>query len=131
MHADIEIKLTLDDTKYGLKYGFSLYKGILVELDMDHDRRIFTFISKLPSNVRQELLYAFESEGCLVLMWKHAVPDGYTEYDEGIEVEGDWWTFSESYAIGSDRHKAYVSHKKKIAVPGLRLISNEGEIDLF
>ena len=75
-------------------YGLSLYRGVLVQWDDDHDTRIFKFIDKLKPKVRKCLLVAYERKGGLSLLWRDNIFIG--DRDQ-VVVGGDVWSirFSE------------------------------------
>ena len=80
-----------------VNYGFSLYRGLLVQWDEDEDHRVLTFIDNLPDSTRNELLVVQEHEAGLGLLWDTHVPSGY-ENDRNIEIEGDTWVIHSSVA---------------------------------
>lgn len=79
----------------GFSYGFSMYRGVLVQWDEDKDDRVLTFINELPARVRCQLAIVQEHEGSLGLVWHTSVPGGY-EVGEEFEVEGDFWVVLKS-----------------------------------
>lgn len=82
----------------GFLYGFTMYRGVLIQWDEDEDRRILTFIDQLPDKVCCRLSIVQEHEGCLGLVWYNEVPAGY-EVGREFEVEGDFWVVQESKAV--------------------------------
>jgi hypothetical protein len=57
--------------------GYSIYRGILVRWDEDHDERILQLIDEMPTAVSEQLLVAQEHEGCIRFIWKGKVPKSY------------------------------------------------------
>lgn len=80
---------------HGFSYGFTLYRGVVVQWDRDQDKRIFTFINELPAMVRCKLAIVQEHEGSIGLVWYANVPDGY-EVGNVFEVEDDYWIVEKS-----------------------------------
>ena len=80
----------------GFSYGFTMYRGVLVQWDEDKDERVLTFINQLPARVRCRLAIVQEHEGSLGLVWHTSVPSGY-EVGEEFEVEGDFWVIQKSH----------------------------------
>ena len=74
----------------GFSYGFTIYRGVLVQWDEDRDERILTFINQLPARVRCRLAIVQEHEGSLGLVWHTRAPSDY-EVGKEFEVEGDFW----------------------------------------
>jgi hypothetical protein len=83
----------------GFSYGFTIYRGVLIQWDEDEDRRILTFIDQLPAKVRCGLSIVQEHEGGLGLVWCNGVPAGY-EVGKEFEVEGDFWVVEKSKSAG-------------------------------
>jgi len=79
----------------GFTYGFTIYRGVLVQWDEDKDERVLTFINELAARVRRQLAIVQEHEGSLGLVWHTSVPSGY-EMGEEFEVEGDIWVVQTS-----------------------------------
>ena len=79
----------------GFSYGFTIYRGVLIQWDEDRDGRVLTFINQLPARVRCQLATVQEHEGSLGLVWHTSVPSGY-EVGEEFEVEGDFWVVQKS-----------------------------------
>jgi hypothetical protein len=78
--------------------GYSLYKGVLVQWDEDQDTRVLQLIDALPLPAREQLLIIQEHEGCVAFVWDYQVPEGFEE-NGGIDVAGDSWSITASYAI--------------------------------
>jgi len=93
MYKDIPI-FSLDDlpeyhhseSVYQNKFGFSIYKNVLIQWDEDYDKRILNFIDQMPEKYRNNLLFCHEHEANLLLFWCKEVPVKYRE-DEEIEVK--------------------------------------------
>lgn len=70
--------------------GYSIYRGVLVQWDEDHDMRILEFIDGLSEAVRAELLVVQEHEASLALLWRDHVPERYA-VGKIIDVYDDTW----------------------------------------
>lgn len=79
----------------GFSYGFTIYRGVLVQWDEDRDERVLTFINQLPAGVRCRLAIVQEHEGSLGLVWHTRAPSDY-EVGKEFEVEGDFWVVQKS-----------------------------------
>lgn len=79
--------------------GFSLYRGVLVQWDEDHDERVLRFLDEMKPKDLDKLLVVQEHEGCIAFLWKGAVPAYYREGFGFEEPTGDWWTVSSSKAV--------------------------------
>jgi len=90
--------------------GFSLYQGVLVQWDEDRDTRVLTFIDQLSDEARSSLLVVQEHEGCLGLVWKDAVPDGYDPNEFYVE-DGvcDQWSVTNVIVIQSIKPEGVTS----------------------
>lgn len=75
--------------------GFSIYRGVLVQWDEDHDERVLTVLDKMPAVVVDQLLVIQEHEAVLGLIWDRWIPNKYVEGVE-VEVEGDVWRINSS-----------------------------------
>lgn len=71
--------------------GFSIYRGVLVQWDEDHDERVLDFLDQTPSYVLDSLLVVQEHEGNIAFVWKGAVPKGYEAGECRRQVCGDEW----------------------------------------
>lgn len=81
--------------------GFSLYRGVLVQWDEDHDERVIAVLDKMPAKVLDHLLIVQEHEGSISFVWKDTVPAGYGK-GEGIDVpDGDHWNIHSSIALNT------------------------------
>ena len=76
----------------------TVYRGVLVKWDHDHDTRVLTFIDGLSSETRHDLAVVHESEGMLFLAWYQQVPACLRE-GETVEMPNDLWLVESSYAI--------------------------------
>lgn len=76
--------------------GFSIYAGVLVRWDEDHDERILHVLDAMPNRVLMHLLVCQEHEGSVSFVWDCGIPPGFTDQDE-IEVPGgDVWCIHSS-----------------------------------
>lgn len=78
--------------------GFSIYRGVLVQWDEDHDERVFRIMDEMPCSVVDELLIVQEHKCSVVFKWKAFVPVGYEE-DEQIIFDGDVFYICESIPV--------------------------------
>ncbi len=78
--------------------GFSIYRGVLVQWDEDHDERVLTVLDQMPPHILDQLIITQEHEGGICFVWKGAVPKGYQEGDS-VDGEGDDWVILESRSI--------------------------------
>ncbi len=80
---ELPISIAADD--------YSLYKGVLVLWDEDHDERLLTFIDD-NLFLAPRLLAAYERKASLSLVWLNEVPQEFELDDrEQVEVAGDCW----------------------------------------
>ena len=79
----------------GFLYGFTLYRGVMIQWDRDQDERVVTFINELPAMVRCQLAIVQEHEGSIGCVWYTHVPCGYG-VGEVVEVGGDFWVVEKS-----------------------------------
>ena len=82
------------------KCGFSLYRGVLVQWDEDHDLRVLELLDQLPACDLNRLLVIQEHEGSVAFLW-HSLPVNYQRYQEGCQIDmlGDLWTISSSASV--------------------------------
>ena len=77
-----------------------MYKGVLVQWDEDHDKRVLQVIDEMPDYARMACLAVQEHEGSISFLWADFVPAGYEDYDKGgkgIDVpDGDVWSVMDS-----------------------------------
>lgn len=74
-----------------------IYRGVVVQWDEDHDERIITMLDKMKPEVIKYLAAVQEHEASLEMIWYDRIPEGWR--DGGIEVEGDYWSITESRVI--------------------------------
>ena len=82
--------------------GFSIYRGVLIQWDEDHDPRVLRFVDNLAPADRACLLIAQEHEGMIRLCWTHHIPHRYRT-DELIDCAGDTWATESYLADGGAR----------------------------
>ena len=78
--------------------GFSLYRGVLVQWDEDHDERVLSMIDEMPVGVVARLLVVQEHKGGVAFLWEEEVPAGYEE-GKTVYGEGDPWYIASSIAL--------------------------------
>lgn len=59
--------------------GFSIYRGVLVQWDEDHDERILDVLDDMPCHVVDAMVAVQEHEGTICFVWKDAVPKGWED----------------------------------------------------
>jgi len=105
--------------------GHTIYRGIFIAWDEDHDGRILRWIDGLPEPERARLLVASESKAELRLLWSGTPPSGIDDGDS-VRVMYDSWVVRESrYVLGVDAEgvllggclKAKEIHAKKTRAP--------------
>lgn len=80
--------------------GFSLYRGVLVQWDEDHDERVLGVIDEMPVKIVDRLCVVQEHEGCIAFVWDGEVPTGYEVDGPGIHApDGDWWSVISSTTL--------------------------------
>lgn len=90
--------------------GHVLHRGVLAIFDHDRDRRILTFIDRLPPRFRERLIAAHEYKGSIWLLWLDDPParyaiGGFVEVPDVPETcydgrpGGDSWWIAESRPI--------------------------------
>jgi len=70
--------------------GYSIYRGVLIQWDEDHDVRVLEVIDELSEAVRAELIVVQEHEASLALLWRGEVPDRYSTGNI-VDVHDDTW----------------------------------------
>lgn len=76
-----------------LKYGVSVYRGVLIVWDEDHDNRVVEVIDQLLGEYQRkdyQLLVANESEGHIKLIWD-VIPDR-APIDVVSSCDNDVWS---------------------------------------
>ncbi len=79
--------------------GFSLYRGVLVQWDEDHDERVLRVLDEMKPKHLDKLLIVQEHEGCIAFVWKGTVPAYYRKGSGFAEPKGDWWNVTSSKAV--------------------------------
>lgn len=93
------VHLLESDMPSSHKYGYSIYKGVLVQWDEDRDTRVLQMLNELPERIINMLIAVHEHEGGLFLIWKDHKPVWSCLNGHGITVDGDWWVFNEEKAL--------------------------------
>ena len=78
--------------------GFSVYQGILIQWDEDHDTRILEFIDTLNDYERRNLAVVQEHEGTIAFLWNKQIPLQFVEGGT-VNVVGDSWRIVSSRVI--------------------------------
>jgi len=75
------------------RYGFTVYKEVIIQWDRDRDERIFSWYDELPKKIREKIVIAQEHEGMiyLVITKKIKKEDLGTAWD----VDGEVWKLAE------------------------------------
>jgi len=79
--------------------GFSVYRGVIVQWDEDHDERVLDILDNMSAWILELLLVVQEHEANIEFVWKGAIPK---DYQEGVEVgpnDGDSWIISSSKSL--------------------------------
>ena len=79
-------------------HGFSLYRGVLIQWDEDHDERILEVLDGMPARILDRLLITHENQAGIAFVWKGEVPRGY-EKDKEIGLDSDVWHIGSSVAL--------------------------------
>lgn len=80
------------------RYGISIHRGVIVVWDEDRDTRVLTWLELQPCEVVDALVAVEESEGCLTLLWRDHVYQGY-EVGKVLDADLDCWAVIESRKI--------------------------------
>ena len=99
-------------------HEFSLYRGVLVQWDEDHDERVLRVIDYMPAKVVDRLLVVQEHEGSVAFVWDRTIPVGYEVDGPGIDVPGgDWWYVYSSVALPDHPTKGTpTSYRKEVTM---------------
>lgn len=73
------------------KCGFTVYRGVLVQWDEDHDERILDLLDITPVAVLENIVAVQEHEGSIAFLWKDRPPIGYCPGDSVAPGDGDIW----------------------------------------
>jgi len=100
-YKNISYKIYLDRTKDTVyKFGYSVYKGTIIEWDEDYDRRIFIFVDNILKQRIKNLIRCKEHEAGLILYFKDSIPLKYNEGDS-IDIDDeeghDVWSITECF----------------------------------
>ena len=81
----------------------SVYRGVIVHWDEDHDTRILDFIDDMNEQDRSCLVATHEHEGGMWFIWNGPAPKAYEKTDHGVDTRsGDHWSILESIELNSD-----------------------------
>jgi len=83
--------------------GFSLYRGVLVQWDEDHDDRVLRVLDDMKAKHLDKLLVVQEHEGCIAFVWRGSIPFYYREGECIVEPTGDVWNITSSKTVLDDR----------------------------
>jgi hypothetical protein len=73
------------------RYGFTVYKEVIIQWDKDRDERIFKWYDSLPEKMREKIVIAQEHEGKIYLALTKEIKDLETSWD----VDGEVWKLAE------------------------------------
>ena len=81
--------------------GFSLYRGVLVQWDEDHDERVLSVLDEMPARVLDRLMVVQEHEGSIAFLWDGVAAEElyYEEGDELSIYDGDIWHVLSSVSL--------------------------------
>jgi len=74
------------------EFGFSIYRGVVVQWDDDHDERILAVIDQMPGRILDKLLVIQEHKGVIACVWRNSIPKGYEDNNSIVAEDGDYWT---------------------------------------
>src|SRR5262245_7508478 len=81
------------------KCGFSIYRGVLIQWDEDHDERVLRVLDEIPIAILGQLLVVQEHKASVSFLWRDVVPQGYEEGVDFQEPRGDIWIIYKSTAV--------------------------------
>ena len=73
-----------NEMRFGFSDGVSVYRGVLIAWDSDHDTRVLDYIDKIPECYRRGLVAVHERKGGIVLVWKDHVS---FDYEKSFDFE--------------------------------------------
>ena len=73
------------------RYGFTVYKEVIIQFDRDHDERIFSWYDSLQKEIREKIVIAQEHEGKIYLALTKEIKDLETSWD----VDGEIWKLAD------------------------------------
>lgn len=75
----------------------SVYRGVIVCWDEDHDTRVLNLIDDMTERDRENLVAIHEREGQASYVWNGKTP---AQYEEGVNTRcGDHWPCSETIEL--------------------------------
>lgn len=95
------ITAALGDTGHAQEHGVSLYRGVVVVWDEDHDRRVLELIDTCAA-MNLPLVGIHEREGVVSMVWAGCVPRPYEAGNEVYVASGDYWTVQSSRSVGPE-----------------------------
>lgn len=82
--------------------GFTIYRGVLIRWDEDHDTRVLDILDDMPASIIECLLVIQEHEASVYLLWRDSVPTGYEKGQELSPNDGDCWHIFESKTVSGE-----------------------------
>ena len=81
----------------GTGVSLSVYRGVIVHWDEDHDSRVLNLIDDMTEKDRHNLVAIHEREGQASYVWNGKTP---AQYEEGVNTRcGDHWPCSETIEL--------------------------------
>ncbi|MCK5588091.1 MAG: hypothetical protein KAI34_05165 [Candidatus Lokiarchaeota archaeon] len=87
------------------RYGFTLYKEVIVQWDRDRDERIFSWYDSLPEKLQKHIIIIQEHEGMLYLVLDKEIK--IEDLGRSWDVEGEEWKLAEDGVRVKGRGVAY------------------------
>lgn len=83
------------------KGTWTVYRGVTVVWDEDHDERVLSFIDKMAEEDREYLAGIYEHEGSIEMVWLYEENPRY-KYGTSVNAPGpDSWSIFASHVIGA------------------------------
>ena len=90
--------------------GFSIYRGIMVQWDEDHDERVLDIIDNMFQHHRNSLLVVQEHEGTISFVWNEAIPKPYREGMTVRPNDGDYWSIIHSSCLPKNKARKQMAY---------------------
>ena len=84
--------------------GYSIYRGVLVQWDENHDRRVLAMLDHMAAIDLDSLMVVQEHEASASFLWRDRVPERYAEGSHFGLPDGDVCYVYSSVAIPSEAH---------------------------
>ena len=97
-HDTLTTFCSKDLVDFAFNCGYSVYRGVIVVWDDDHDERILYFLDCQSAEVLDQLLVVGEHEGGVSFLWERMVPVGYENGSELLAIDDMWHVQSSTVA---------------------------------